>query len=375
MVTPFFHPVVIGGSETQIRNTCLKLNKNTKIVADVMTFNFSKTLKPLPYKEIDDMNGIKVIRIPGFSLVPRRLRSPRINFLINTIPYKFKSELKDYDILHFHNETDLSFPTFSFNIRKPKIFHLRCLSVSYPIFKENYICKLLLKNSADIFIAQSKYISNLLADLGIPKTKIKIVYSGVDVSFFHPGKMERDENLLLFVGRIEENKGLHIILKSLQLVYKPIKLVIIGPLVGRPKYHKKIFGLIMDINRRNFHEVTYLGPKQPREIIEFYQTATIVVVPSLAESFSNVILEALACGTPVIASNVGGTPEVIDNNENGILVPSNDHEKLADAINFLLSDKSLGEKLGREGRKCVIEKFSIEATVNKLINIYHNIIC
>jgi glycosyltransferase involved in cell wall biosynthesis len=371
MITPFYYPIV-GGSETQIENISLKLNE-AGITADIMTFNFARALKPLTYEKTEKMNGINVIRIPAFNFLPRQLHHNKINFMVNIVPRRFTQKLREYDILHFHNETDLSFPLFSYTVDKPKVFHLRCLSVTYPIFKRNFVCKWLLKKLADIYIAQSKYVSQLLIDLGIPSAKIKIVPNGINVSLFQPEKHEKIENLILFVGRILESKGLHLLLKSLELIREPVQLVIIGPLAGESSYHEKIFRLVAKINEKTVHKVTYVGPKQPKEIIKYYQRASIVVVPSLAESFGNVILEALACGTPVIASNVGGIPEIIKQNENGILVPPNNVDKLADAIYYLLDNDDVRTKLGEEGRRFVVENFSSDIMIEKIIGAYKEI--
>jgi len=180
--------------------------------------------------------------------------------------------------------------------------------------------------------------------------------------------------MLLFVGRIEKYKGLHVLLKSLLYVKEPVQLSIIGPLVGEAKYHKRIFELIIKVNEKTAHRVNYLGPKRPTEIIKYYQMASILVVPSLSESFGNVILESLACETPVIASNVGGIPEIITNYKNGILIPPNDAKKLAKVIEFLLNREELIRKLGEQGRRLVVEKFSVEVVAKKLLEVYNRLI-
>ncbi|MEM5866904.1 MAG: glycosyltransferase family 4 protein [Candidatus Aenigmatarchaeota archaeon] len=373
MVTPFYYPV-LGGSETQIENLTLKLNE-VGILTDILTLNIDKNGKPKPFWKTEIINGLKVIRTPAFNPFPSKLHHNKFNFMVNFIPRKFAHILDEYDVIHFHNETDLSFPVFSYAVRKPKVFHLRCLNVTYSIFKRNFLCRRLLKNIADIYIAQSAYVSHLLLDLGMPKSRIRIIPNGIDTSKFKPGNNERSENTLLYVGRIEEYKGLHILLRALEHVSSPVKLLIIGPLVGEPSYHRKVFDLIDKITKKTSHEVSYLGPKKPHEILKYYQTASIVVVPSLSESFGNVVLEALACETPVIASNIGAIPEIINNYESGILVPSGDHTELAEAIQFLLNDEDVRRKMGREGRRQTIERFSFESVVKKILDVYNELKC
>jgi len=372
MVTPFYYPI-LGGSETQIENLSLKFNE-IGLPTDIITFNFNEAEQLMSFEKIEKINGLKVIRVPAFNILPSKLHHNKINFMVNLIPRKFTQIFEEYDILHFHNETDLSFPVFSYSVKKPKVFHLRCLNVTYPIFKRNFICRRLLRNIADIYIAQSKYVSSLLMDLGIPSSKLKIIPNAINVSAFKPGKQGRISNMLLYVGRIEEYKGLHILLKSLEHICKPVQLSIIGPFVGEPSYHQKIVKLITKINEKTVHKVMYLGPKKPQEILGYYQTASIVVVPSLSESFGNVILESLACETPVIASNVGGIPEIITNYKNGILVPPGNDVKLGEAIRFLLSDEDTRRRFGKQGRKTVVEKFSFDATVKELLEVYNKLL-
>jgi glycosyltransferase involved in cell wall biosynthesis len=372
MLTPYYYPI-LGGSETQIENLSLKLNE-VGVSTDIMTFNFDEAGKPLPFRKIEKVNGLNVIRIPAFNPLPSKFHHNKINFMINFIPRNFAHILHEYDILHFQNETDLSFPVLSYTVNKPKVFHLRCLNVTYSIFKRNFVCRHLLRNIADVHIAQSKYVSQLLRNLGIPNSKIKVIHNAVNTSMFKPGSRERAENRLLYVGRIEQYKGLHVLLRSLKHIHNPVQLLVIGPLVGEINYHKIVIKLITEINEKTNHKVTYLGPKKPHEILEYYQTASIVVVPSLSESFGNVILETLACETPVIASNVGGIPEIISNYENGILVPPGNDVKLAEAIQFLLSNQDMKEKLGRQGRLHVLENFSFEVTAKKLLEIYNKLL-
>ncbi len=371
MVTPFYHPI-IGGSEAQIENLSLKLNE-IGISTDIMTFNLDGKMKPAHFQKIEKINGLNVVRVPTIAFLPWKLRHNKINFMINFVPRNHTYIVEEYDILHFHNETDLSFPVFLYKVCKPKVFHLRCLNVTYSIFKRNVVCRRILKKIADVYIAQSRYVLHLLLDLDIPKSRLKIIPNAINVSTFRPGK-EKVENRLLFVGRIEKYKGLHVLLESLKHIRVPVELLIIGPLVGKSDYHKKVAKLITEINEKTSHKVRYLGPKKSDELVKYYQSASVVIVPSLSESFGNVILESLACETPVVASSIGGIPEIISSYKNGILVPPNNSVKLANAIQLLLEDEKFRQKLGKQGRKVVIEKYSLEIVARKILRVYEELL-
>jgi len=231
------------------------------------------------------------------------------------------------------------------------------------------------KKVADIYIVVSTSLLHLLYSLGIPKTKIRVVPNGVDAKRFHPNNKIRMENLILFVGRLVPKKGLLVLLNSLKLLKTPVRLAIIGPppWPPNPKYFHEILKLVKRINEETFHRVEYLGVLEKEEIIKWYQKASVFICPSFSEPFGIVNLEALACETPVIASNVGGIPDVVTDHKNGILVPPNDVVRFAQAIQYLLDNERTRRKFGKEGRRLVSEFFSNEVVVKRLCEIYSEI--
>jgi glycosyltransferase involved in cell wall biosynthesis len=99
-----------------------------------------------------------------------------------------------------------------------------------------------------------------------------------------------------------------------------------------------------------------------------------MVLPSFIEAFGVVLLESLSCKTPVIATAVGGVPEVVRDHENGILVPPNNPLKLAEAIQYLLDNKDVRIRMGKEGRDLVESSFSLEVITKRLCDIYRNVL-
>jgi len=245
--------------------------------------------------------------------------------------------------------------------------------VTYNTYRRNFISRLIFRNVADIYIALSKFIANFLVNLGIPKTKIRILPNGIDVERFRPRKESKIQNLLLFVGRLEEKKGLPVLLRCLSLLKTSVHLAIIG-LPLNPEYYEKILAFIEKVNNKSIHKVTYMGALDKEKLLEWYQKASIFICPSTSESFPMVNLEALSCGTPVVASNVGAISEVVRNHENGILVPPNDVAKLAEAIPYLLDNEEIIQQFGDKGRKWIVENFSTDVIVEKLYQIYKGMI-
>ena len=105
-------------------------------------------------------------------------------------------------------------------------------------------------------------------------------------------------------------------------------------------------------------------------VLALLQQSRIFILPSRAEGHSNALLEAMACGLPVIATKVGGNLDVLNNNENGILVEKENPEQLANAINRVLNDNKLAEQLGENAIKTVVRKYSMESTVSRYIELY-----
>lgn len=368
MVTPFYSHV-IGGTESFIQSEALKLNE-MGVSADVLSYRFNQA-GVLEWKTVlRNVDRSKVIEVPGHKGVrPLKL------FQVGIVPGLFQKHLKQYDVIHYHNETDLSLPLFSYLIKKPKILHCHCLDVSYQYYKKNAVSRRILKNVADIYVAVSDSIKHLLIDLGIHESKIRTVPNGVDTQLFHPNSKIKEDNVLLFVGRIVPNKGLHVLLKSLEFIKTPVKLVVIGPKSHLyPEYYTEISRMVEESNRRTPHEVVFLGKQSKQDMINWYQRATVFVCPSISEPFGIVNLEALSCGTPVVASRVGGIPEAVEHQKTGILVPGGAHKELADAIQSLLADPKMRATFSSEGRKSVLRKFSSQAIAENLARMYQSLL-
>lgn len=364
MVTPSYYPI-IGGTESLVRNLVVKLNE-IGVHADVMTFNMNKKWKPSWKRKTQKMDGVRVFRIPALNLFPIT-HSDRWTFRINLIPGKFTNLLKKYDIIHFHDDLDLSLPLFSYFVRKPKILHLHSFVFDY--YKRYFISRCIFKNAADIYIALTKSMKNQLVRLRIHKTKIRVMPNFVEIRDSHSVEKKTD-NVLLFVGRITKWKGLHILLKSLSYLEKPVQLVIIGPSDWDVGYFEKVTNLITRENERGLHKITYLGSKNHDEVMTWCEKASIFVCPSFSEIFPMSTLEALSCETPVVATDTGGITEIIENYKNGILVPPNNAPRLAEAIQYLLENKNVRKKFGEEGRHRIAKNFSSEIVIKRICKLY-----
>ena len=127
-------------------------------------------------------------------------------------------------------------------------------------------------------------------------------------------------------------------------------------------------------NNEGKHKVVYLGSVIIDDLVKWLQKASVFACPSMSESFGIVNIEAMSCGTPVIASDIEGIRDIVENGVNGILVPPNNPVKLAEAMQYLIDTKDIRIKFGKEGRKKVEREFSGEAIANRLCRIYEEMI-
>ena len=177
---------------------------------------------------------------------------------------------------------------------------------------------------------------------------------------------------LLFLSNLTESKGVFILLQACKLL-KEKKL----------SFHCTFVGGEGDITKGQFHQqvkefelndmVHYIGSKYGREKEAAFIRADIFAFPTYYECFPLVLLEAMLYSLPVISTYEGGIPDIVKNNENGILVPLNDPINTARAIQFLLENDDVRRIFGHEGRKHVNNNFSMESVATKLCKIYENI--
>ncbi|MEM3765629.1 MAG: glycosyltransferase family 4 protein [Candidatus Bathyarchaeia archaeon] len=376
LVTPSYFPI-IGGAEVFTQTLAIRLNESG-IHTDVMTYNMNEKWKPIWAEETIEDGGFKVFKQPAFNPLPN-LPNPLYNFLrMNVIPkVSFVKKFKDYDAIHFISEADLGLAICSLHIKKPKLLHFLGIFRKGGMYKYymvdrpymGVILKRLIRRLADIFLVSSQEEKRLLLKIGLPEEKVHILPMGVDTEIFRPNESSRSYNLILFVGRIERIKGLHILIDALQYVDIPAHLVIIGPKRDK-KYAEQIEKEVSMINKKGFHKVEFLGSMKQSDLAKWYHKASIVVCPYLVETYSNVVRESLACGTPVVSTG----SHIIEDGSDGILLTAAKAKDLANCIAKLLKDKNMREKLGMEGRVLVNKFFSWQHVIEELKRLYISVI-
>jgi glycosyltransferase involved in cell wall biosynthesis len=231
-----------------------------------------------------------------------------------------------------------------------------------------------------IFISQP-LIDWALGDHIVGEEKIVKIYSGIEVDKFHPVKSEeknrirskwelrQEEAVVGMVSKLWEGKGHYVLIEAFKLVREKIKdakLVI----VGEGYLYDELFRMVDTNGLRE--SVLFTGFQM--DVSEIIATFDVAVLPSFFEGMGRVILEAMAMEKPVVASRVGGIPDLIDEGINGLMVRPGDVKELADALQKLLSDKGLARKMGREGRKRIQAQFSADIMVRSIEKLYRELL-
>jgi glycosyltransferase involved in cell wall biosynthesis len=259
------------------------------------------------------------------------------------------------------------------SFRNPK--GIRDLLVKNPL---GYLWDIVTCHFSDKIIGPCPDLVNLLRYCFVDKDKVCIVPNGIDPKMFDDigcddalldrYTLEKD-NFVLYMGRLYSLKGIHYLIKAFQNLkrrHKPLKLVIAGKGDFEP-YLRKIAQGTKDIIF-----IGYVDSMKAKKVL--YENCLTVVVPSIYETFPMVVLEAMACSKPVIASNVGGIRLLVKDEKNGFLVKPRDIEGIETSIRRLCEDPELSRKMGNTGRRLVEEEFSVDMMVNGTLKVYESLL-
>ncbi|UGV40034.1 glycosyltransferase family 4 protein [Methanococcoides orientis] len=224
--------------------------------------------------------------------------------------------------------------------------------------------------AADKIICYTETGKNELIELGIKSHKIEVIHNGIDTDHFVPAKKQcLDKKRLLWIGRYANGKGVDNLIDAFNILkskHPEASLTMVGRGPDKDRIIQKIHDLELD------KDITIKDFVPNSEIVQLYQNSSVFVLPSLEEGVPRTILESMSCGVPVVCTRL---PQLVDIVEgSGFLVPIKDSQTLADRISEILSDISLAEGLGQNGRKNVVANYSWKDTVKRTIQLYEGLI-
>lgn len=346
-------------------------------------FKFLKSHKfsKIPFKE--KMNGIEVYR-PRYLMFPRnKLTFKFINIILIIETFfslrKSKNTINslakrwDFDIIHAHGFVPDSIIAVKCKKKYNKplaiTLHGEDITKYSKMLFLKYLSKFVLKK-CDKIICVSKSLKNEIYQTNLSKKQIEVIPSGYNVRRFRRIDMKKcrkllnlseNKKIILFIGHLVERKGIVYLIRALKILSRKNK-DFLCYIVGKGILEKKLKSIASELDIEN--KIIFVGEKSPDEIPLWTNACDILVLPSLNEGLPNVISEALACEKPVVATNVSGTPELV-NKDVGYLVRPKDINDLANKIILALNRKWNKEKLLKRA-----QEFSVTRSVEKLREVY-----
>jgi teichuronic acid biosynthesis glycosyltransferase TuaC len=215
---------------------------------------------------------------------------------------------------------------------------------------------------ADYVITTSEEMRQVLMGIGANPDRISAIHTGVDTVFLSPASKEEsrkklgltfESTLFLFVGRLHIWKGIGELLEVAKMC-PDLGFVFVGP--GPVPIHTA--------------NCMFVGTKTPREVREWLNASDCLVLPTHTEAVPTSVMEAFACGLPAITTDVGGCPEIVEHQKNGLIVPVRDVKALKDAVMWMHHNPDQRREMGKQGRMTVIERFDHNKMIEKLITVH-----
>jgi glycosyltransferase involved in cell wall biosynthesis len=283
-------------------------------------------------------------------------------------------------LAHFHDAHSAAVGSVAASLAKVP-FRIITRRVAFPL-KKNPFSRRKYQKNVDAIIAISENVKKVLVEGGVDPQNIEVIRSGIDFSSFEEDSralkykdyLHRefsfafDDYLVGIVAHLADNKGHQYLIKATKILKQQspkIKTIVVGE-----------GPLSMELNRQarelNVEDIVFfLGFR--KDIPKILTSLDLFVLSSYLEGMGSSILDAMACRLPVVATKVGGIPEVVIHGETGLLVPPRNPSALARAILKLYSDKTLASRLGQKGCELVHRKFSAEAMADKVVRLYERV--
>jgi len=361
-----FYPYT-GGVEIYVLNLSQELIKRGHSVKVVCANE--------PKSDLTEIDGINVQRLNYIG---------KISNTNITLGLFFALLKENFDIIHTHFPSpwvaDISM-IISFLKRKPLIltYHNDAVTAGkMGVLTEVYnrvFLKLLLKGSAKILVTQPEYI-NRSKYLYKYKNKIEIIPNGIDTKIYFQKNINKIPNQIFFLSILDKYhtyKGLDCLIKAIKIVrtkIPDIRLIVGGS--GDMEKNYKFLAKKLELEKN----IEFRGFIESNKLVDLYNQSELFVLPStgIQEGFGIVLLEALACGTPVIATNIVGIAKEIKDNKCGIIIPYNDAKRLAQAIIRIIKNINLQKKMIIKGKLLIQDKYDWNKIVKMVENIYLRVI-
>jgi glycosyltransferase involved in cell wall biosynthesis len=366
LVLNYEYPPLGGGAATATYNLLEQLKKEKDINVTLLTSSVGK------YEEEDVGRNIKIIRLDIGKEGDLHNQSNK-----NLLKYSFKAfrwmlrNRKEYDLIHAFFGIPCGF--LAMLIGKPYIVSLRGSDVPFYSKKYEKLDKYIFQHLSKLIWKRAKYVvanSEGLRDLAYEtydKKDIGVIYNGVDTNMFKP-KGKGEGFTIVSTSRLTERKGLNYLIEAFGEFQKGkdnVRLIFYGDGDQR----EELESMVGELNIQD--KTKFEGEASREDIAESIPRCHVFVLPSKNEGMSNSLLEAMASGLAIIATDVGGTKELVDSS-NGIVVEKENSREIKEGLERLYNDRELVNRMGRESRKKA-EVMSWERMGQSYFNLYKEI--
>ncbi len=279
----------------------------------------------------------------------------------------------DIDIIHTHNPGPHFYGAITGYLTRRPVIHTKH-GRNYPTAWEKVLLNKISSSMTKKIVAVSRNAEDVCLEVEkIPASKLTVILNGIDTSRFHPSEKKAKKELLPvrigIVARLSAEKDHQTLLKACKILATQglnfsLEIIGDGPLKDVLEKTSTTLGI--------GSYVSFSGMRH--DVPDILGQLDIFVLSSTTEGISLTLLEAMATELPVVATNVGGNPEVVIDGETGFLVPLKNPEEMAKKLMILIDDENLRHKMGHNGRTRVIANFSIKETARKYVNLYSSLI-
>ncbi|MDT8383052.1 MAG: glycosyltransferase family 4 protein [Gammaproteobacteria bacterium] len=366
--------------ENRLRHLLETGEITTKVIAPVPWFPFKAPIfgKYATFSSVPDeeqRNSVDVLH-PRYLLLPKLGMNNAPESIFRVALPRAKALIKsgfDFDLIdaHYFYPDGVAAVMLGEALGKPVIITARGTDLNlipkYEIPRQKILWA---ANKADALITVCQALKDVLLEMGVPDNKITVLRNGVDLGTFSPplnreelrNKLDINGKTLLSVGHLVERKGHHLIVEAMCLLPE-YKLLIAGD--GEERSN-----LVALINKLKLNErVTLLGAVPHESLKEYYGASDALVLASSREGWANVLLESMACGTPVVATRIWGTPEVVTIPASGVLVEERTPDSLACSIKSLFS-----RHVNRDETRGYAEQFGWEDTTQGQLKLFEQVV-
>ncbi len=335
------------------------------MIAQIGNYNFTSVVSIVPDDQQQELLEVPMRNIVFFKRTGRNI----LSFLAFLKVFIKAVVSIDPDIVHLHS----TFAGFLgriglfliWPIRRPKViycphafsFMMESSKLKLKFFL--YAEKMLL-GITDKIICVSNYEKEVAVVSGLASNKMLVIHNGVKARRYICKKRSGDNINLLFVGRLDYQKGYDLLIKAMQDIRDPhIHLTIVGDSVNE------------EIEKTELENITYTGWLNPTALENYFIKADVLIIPSRWEGFAMVPLEAMSYSLAIIASNSTSLPEVVKDGVTGFLFENNNYESLLEKIT-LMTESNI-KKMGQAGNEFFIKNFTADVMIAKTIEVYMDI--